>query len=160
MTTTAGPITHDDPVVYLGRRWTVAFINFNVTACPTHKADYCRKLDLTSGDITRQGIRECQVVPAPAEPADVHRSRKRDAAHATITLTPCEGPERRWLIAVCYPGTTRMVRDGDRDMTYSVADYDAAAELGNALWALFSTLTTAQALDALPALRTVLRLAA
>jgi hypothetical protein len=82
--------------------------------------------------------------------------RQRRAAHASITVTFVGGPERLYRVAVSYAGTAREV-DG---LTYSAADYATAAQLGNALWALFNTLTIAQALDALPHIRQILKLAA
>lgn len=90
-------------------------------------------------------------------PSAATRTRKaRHAAHATVVLTPCEGPERRVLVSTCYAGTDRLVSD----LCWSQADYDSAAALGNALVDLFNTLTISQALDALPKIRTVLNLAA
>jgi hypothetical protein len=82
--------------------------------------------------------------------------RSRNAVHATITVTPCEGPEGRWLVAVCYSGTDRLIPD----LCWSQPDYDTAAALGNALVDLFNTINVATALDALPKIRNILNLAA
>jgi hypothetical protein len=65
MTSTANPISEDEAVMFAGRRWTVAFINYNAGSheCRT----YCRRMDLRAADgTTRQGIRECELTAAPA----------------------------------------------------------------------------------------------
>jgi hypothetical protein len=81
--------------------------------------------------------------------------RTRRAAHALIAVTYVGGPERLYRVAVCYTDGREV--DG---LTYGAGDYPTGAALGNALWHLFNCLTVQQALDALPAIKTVLSLAA
>lgn len=87
-------------------------------------------------------------------------ARHRDAVHATVTITPCEGPEQRWLVATCWAGSRNIARDGDRDITFSAPDLDRAVEMGKALAAVFDTITIAAAFDVLPAIRSLFDLAA
>lgn len=78
------------------------------------------------------------------------------ATHATVVITRCEGPEGRYLVAVCHPGTNREVRE----LSASEPSYAAAAKRGNDLWRQFNRQTIAQALDEIPATRGVIAPAA
>lgn len=93
-------------------------------------------------------------------PVQPRIARHRDAKHATITLTPCEGPEQRWLVATCYAGSRNIAKDGDRDITFSAPNLDRALAMGTALASVFNTITIAAAFDVLPAIKSLFGLAA
>lgn len=115
-------------------------------------------VDMTAGQAAAEYA--CQLAAENGGVAQPRIARHRDAKHATITITPCEGPEQRWLVATCYAGTRNIARDGSLDITFSAPDLDRAVEMGKALAGVFNILTIAQALDALPNIRKLLDLAA